>query len=605
MVDTPRTLAYLLGTSFVDGQPVGSITPQDIRDLIVSLQTGIPNIKGHGAKVDGVTDDQVAIDATITEAAGGFTYFMSGTALTAAITMLNNSKLDGRGIILKPSVNTMTLITIPGDLSLQSSDYQLIRDFRLFCSGKTGITAIKTTSAGVASLIIENIISWNCDTVDFDLQWSQFVRTYNLRASLGGGVGMQILNKAVDGGANSHDHYGFHAIQKEVGVFVNGANYIPLHSINFYNPQILENTVCGMAFFDAGAVIYGGAPEFNGTGAATKVIDGKTVKRCSMHLDSSNVRAEDYHISEATVNPCFILENNSILTLSNASGYGNTAGVLVSADATSGVNLQGSFSALGVVQNVISWPDAYFLHETAQMVAYGEPVLKIDPTLNNAPFAEQAPKLLNSAVSPPLSNSWVEDFDLGLCREVQFDTVVGNENDGNTRTANFTGVASQDTLLTLLVKSDIDCEIGINLHDGAAFHAFKATDVFLKSGKVTRIVVARRAIAGGSWKIHFYPLDTSGPTIKFANIQVVQGATYAPATSQLIASVVRHGLFWPGPSRASTTELNDVASTVNTVGKFTGKQVWNNVAQRPTWSIGNEPWHVWKDGSNGTLYSPV
>jgi hypothetical protein len=37
MADTQRSLAELTGTLFSDGQAIASITPQDIRDLIVSL----------------------------------------------------------------------------------------------------------------------------------------------------------------------------------------------------------------------------------------------------------------------------------------------------------------------------------------------------------------------------------------------------------------------------------------------------------------------------------------------------------------------------------------------------------------------------------------
>lgn len=37
MADTERTLAYLLASVFQDGQAAGAITPQDIRDLIVSV----------------------------------------------------------------------------------------------------------------------------------------------------------------------------------------------------------------------------------------------------------------------------------------------------------------------------------------------------------------------------------------------------------------------------------------------------------------------------------------------------------------------------------------------------------------------------------------
>ena len=37
MADTPRTIADLLTNLFQDGQPDSSITPQRVRDLIVSL----------------------------------------------------------------------------------------------------------------------------------------------------------------------------------------------------------------------------------------------------------------------------------------------------------------------------------------------------------------------------------------------------------------------------------------------------------------------------------------------------------------------------------------------------------------------------------------
>lgn len=39
MADTERTIATLTGTTFVDGQAAGAITPQDVRDLIVSMAT--------------------------------------------------------------------------------------------------------------------------------------------------------------------------------------------------------------------------------------------------------------------------------------------------------------------------------------------------------------------------------------------------------------------------------------------------------------------------------------------------------------------------------------------------------------------------------------
>jgi hypothetical protein len=37
MADTPRTLSYLTGTSFPDNKGIGSLTVQDVRDFIVSV----------------------------------------------------------------------------------------------------------------------------------------------------------------------------------------------------------------------------------------------------------------------------------------------------------------------------------------------------------------------------------------------------------------------------------------------------------------------------------------------------------------------------------------------------------------------------------------
>ena len=37
MVDTPRTRSFILASLFQDGQAAGSITPNDVRDFVVSL----------------------------------------------------------------------------------------------------------------------------------------------------------------------------------------------------------------------------------------------------------------------------------------------------------------------------------------------------------------------------------------------------------------------------------------------------------------------------------------------------------------------------------------------------------------------------------------
>lgn len=60
MADTRRSIAYLLANEYQDGQLAASITPQRLRDLIVSLDTGMIIAANYGVKADGATDDTTA-----------------------------------------------------------------------------------------------------------------------------------------------------------------------------------------------------------------------------------------------------------------------------------------------------------------------------------------------------------------------------------------------------------------------------------------------------------------------------------------------------------------------------------------------------------------
>lgn len=84
MVDTVRTLAQLRDTLFADGQAAASVTPQDMRDLIVSmgLLSGVINIKDYPylATGDGIADDTTPVSTV--DALSGRKFMPEGTYLT-------------------------------------------------------------------------------------------------------------------------------------------------------------------------------------------------------------------------------------------------------------------------------------------------------------------------------------------------------------------------------------------------------------------------------------------------------------------------------------------------------------------------------------------
>ena len=75
MTDTSRTVADLTANLFQNGQSAGSITPQDLRDVIETCQT-----KQGSMYVSTPVSTSVSVAGTYTEGAGTFTLSTSPTA---------------------------------------------------------------------------------------------------------------------------------------------------------------------------------------------------------------------------------------------------------------------------------------------------------------------------------------------------------------------------------------------------------------------------------------------------------------------------------------------------------------------------------------------
>jgi hypothetical protein len=308
------------------------------------------------------------------------------------------------------------------------------------------------------------------------------------------------------------------------------------------NPFIQGNSVAGLAFFQSFVTILNGTLETNGSGASTIVVDSKTIKKSSIHLDDSHVSIIDMRLDEATVDPAFVIDNDSVLTLHNFAGYGPQSGLLVDADDTSGVVLSGYYGPTnGIVQNVLAWPDM-FIPNTSPSILIGVPVYLEDPSIN-AFYAEQLPNFTASGASPP-TVSTVEDDDLGgICRQVIYSSSAGDTNTNRASVNLGAGSASKDNVYSILLKSDADTDLATNFHDGTNWNVINTQNIHLIANKVTRIVASKKNIpANGNWLLYFWPVSTDAPTIKFSRLQLYQG-DQTEVASNAISRIVKYGAF--------------------------------------------------------------
>jgi hypothetical protein len=198
------------------------------------------------------------------------------------------------------------------------------------------------------------------------------------------------------------------------------------------------------------------------------------------------------------------------------------------------------FGASGLVQNVLSWPDTWILPDSASSILYGQPVLSMDSTLPVL-YANATPPLNGGGSGAP-AMSTVTDADLGSCRQAVFSATPGGVNSNFAYIDGFSGAASKDTVFSILVKSNVDAQIGINIHNGSSYNAINTDKIFLKAGQVKRLVYGQRNIQAGPWTLYWYPI-TGSPTVKFSHLQVDQGDTGQAGTTQQISKIAKLGAF--------------------------------------------------------------
>jgi hypothetical protein len=566
--------------------------------------------RGAGARGDGTAGQATAVNAVLAAAGDGAVRFPYGSYAAPGIVGASASRLHGDGSLILATADNQTIVRIGGGtyLSLQTNKSTLARDLSIAGGGYAGVTGVGGAAAltSVATLgakaILENIGVSACE-IGFNLGATQFLRAYNLSA-WDCTLGMLIRNDTTDGGGNSLDFHQPHFVGNVVGCLIDGTNFVTVNAINFYNPQPLGNSLCGMAFFSASATIYGSAPEYNGGGSdLTAVISGKTVKRSSMYLNASTVNLENVTISEATVDECFVIENYSTLNAHNLQGYGNSSGYVVKPDSTSVVNLTGNFACIGHIQNVGTWPDSITVKGAPTCLA-GQPTSVIDSTLQPI-YSEQGPLLYASASNPP-TEAYIEDDQMGYCRQLGFNAAAGSPSGSNTAYLNIPGcAASSFTLVSMLVRADRDCSMLFSLSTSVDGYNQINFTVTLYAGKLTRIVMMRGELSAGTYSIWLAPQDTSGPVVAVSRLQLYQALPSDPAGLADVNKIVKYGAFSPGALRATAANIQSKTNSVNIRSKFPGKAVWVTDAHKQVFASDRTDTAVWVDSTGATAYTPI
>lgn len=512
------------------------------------------NVGWFGAKGDGATNDAAAINAAITVADNRALDFTSSTYAVSGFTTANASKIDGHGSLLVPTGNNQTLITANSPfLQTNNPDYLRLANLRVDGTGFTGITGLRNAPTdntfGGSVSIYENLVVYKCNNgCGFNLHNMQFGRLYNLTATaIDNGPACYVWGDPGQGGANQNYFYSPCFSYSGVGFLYNGIpNGARLCGGGaLIDPVMNGNTVCTAAFFSISPfTIEGGSPEVNCTGAASIVIDGLTIPRCTYYLNNSTISVNDTFIADTHNFSIFKLENNSTLELRNIAGHASSSGFLVEADATSSVSFFGSYECNGVVQNVIRWPDAFKVYGFNTSM-YGVPVLENSPGLPVV-YASKIPPTFAPLGAPPTITT-VEDADLGMCNRHVYGASPGNISGTNAAfmvLPGLTGSGSDTaTLITILLKSSIDCQFKIFAGFNTGATPIGGPDITLKANKVTRVVIASSAAVAGALQLYCYPLDSTGPTIYMSNIQVYQGPFSDPATDGFLSEIVSKGLF--------------------------------------------------------------
>jgi hypothetical protein len=452
------------------------------------------------------------------------------------------TKIYNNDTLLQITGSNCTGINQANSAILQKTDKFILDGIRVDCNHQPNSTGI-FVGGGHAQTSMRNITVVNCTTAGLRLDGAQFGEFSNV-SLYNNFVGLKIYSTPSGGGGNSNTFYGLKVVGSTVGVLIAANSSFGMGANYFINPSLLENSTAAMAVFGktwpTDIHWYGGAPEHTGEkqGTSAVTIDGRIVKRASIYTNLARISLSEVSIAEASVSPFIRAENSSEAILDNVSGYGNWAGILVSADSSSTTSLQGHVNTVGMIQNVISYPSV--LRTSGYIRMFGPPLFSSNPDIPNSFTGNSnAPPVVD--IHGSLSAASTNDLRMGPVTTVVHAAMPGTQESNR---VNFGSVVSSpptvpsDILVSILLKASVNCDYVLAEYgDG-----YTATNVPLEAGKWTRVVILKaKTKAGTGLTLIGWPTDSNGPTVSFSKLEVLAAPTGSSESLGYMRTILTNG----------------------------------------------------------------
>jgi hypothetical protein len=526
----------------------------------------------YNAACDGATDDSGPIQAAITAAGNQGTVEFPPNKVCAAhgLTTSPLTQLDLHGSTLQLNLAGGTILTVPQSTGTvpNSKLGPSLRNGSFNCNSLTGSTVGIYVSS--ASFYVANVRAYGCAT-GLELYEGQYGEYHSVNL-FSNTVGLKLYSDPTNGGGLDNSFYDAFIGYNQVGVIAWANSSFPLNDNNFYKLRMSVNSVAGFALIGnpadpslAGVNVYGGYGEGDSSGSPSNiVIDGNTIKPATFYASYGTINANNFG-SDSTPQYLYRLENSSSLILFNGGGYGNTTGYYVSADPTSNVYMDGPVGGDGVYQNVATWP-SNILFNYAMMT--GSPISTVDPSTVNA-YTGNPFTIGFALVSGGITTSTVTDPQFGSVSQAIFAPTPGNVS-ANRVTLGSSGsgvfptvptTVASTYLVSVMVKASVNCSFTVRAESTASTPYFSISPN-LVAGQWTRIVLAQISVASGvQINIGAFPNDSTGPTVQFANLEMIALPAQAPATIQAVAHVLRDGAVGPNGFKPFITSLTTIGSS--------------------------------------------